>query len=408
MKTLTKLSLLAAALIVAGPGNADNDDDRHRHRDPHAQKHPHVLKVNCNRGQTITRALKRARPGDTIRVRGICRERVTITTDRITLAGGNKAALDGTGVPPGDVEFKALITVDGASGVVVRELTLRNNDPAEGVHVIRGAHAVLEKLTIKGNFRGVRADGASVEMNRLTVSDGRVGVQLTGGARCQITGDLEVYNITDEAFSLLSAECEHRDGEMRIHHNGMFSFLVAAGSTFTILGCEACSSSISVTDNLGDGILLANGTLEFGGVTAQSPLVESLRNGRAGIGMAVGGTLLNVVGWVNVVLAENRHGVAMSSGSTLMSNGGLTVHDNLEGGIEVSDSRLILAPGPLQRFPVSIENNGTGPDVDLKFGARSTIEPGVSIGSPLVCDGTVLSQDPTNPNAMSPGAMVCP
>ena len=46
-----------------------------------------VHKVNCDKGQTIGNALKHAEPGDTIRVTGVCTERVVIQTDRLTIDG---------------------------------------------------------------------------------------------------------------------------------------------------------------------------------------------------------------------------------------------------------------------------------------------------------------------------------
>jgi hypothetical protein len=45
-----------------------------------------VKKVECDTGQTLTDALKKAKPGDTLQVTGTCQERVTITTNRLTVA----------------------------------------------------------------------------------------------------------------------------------------------------------------------------------------------------------------------------------------------------------------------------------------------------------------------------------
>ena len=56
--------------------------------------------VDCTAGETITTALTDAVPGDTIRVTGTCRERITITTDRLTLDGQDGTILDGGGGPP--------------------------------------------------------------------------------------------------------------------------------------------------------------------------------------------------------------------------------------------------------------------------------------------------------------------
>ena len=56
-----------------------------------------IRNVDCTKGETITTALTDAVPGDTIRVTGTCRERITITTDRLTLDGQDRTILDGGG-----------------------------------------------------------------------------------------------------------------------------------------------------------------------------------------------------------------------------------------------------------------------------------------------------------------------
>src|SRR2546427_4902575 len=82
--------------------------------------------VNCDvPGQTITKALKIAQPGDTIRVRGTCKETVTITTDRLTLHGIDNAIIKGPGGgPSGDVS-EGLLNVVGAQGVEIRGFTIQ-------------------------------------------------------------------------------------------------------------------------------------------------------------------------------------------------------------------------------------------------------------------------------------------
>jgi hypothetical protein len=77
-----------------------------------ARAAPDVKKAQCDKGGTIADALKHADPGDTILVSGVCRERVTITTDGITLDGQGSAVVDGGGGGPQD--FTAVVTVKGA------------------------------------------------------------------------------------------------------------------------------------------------------------------------------------------------------------------------------------------------------------------------------------------------------
>jgi nitrous oxidase accessory protein NosD len=74
-----------------------------------------VKKVKCDQGQTLTEALKQANPGDTLQVTGTCQERVTITTDRLTLDGGGSAVLDGGGGQSPEF-FYGVVTIDGVQG----------------------------------------------------------------------------------------------------------------------------------------------------------------------------------------------------------------------------------------------------------------------------------------------------
>jgi hypothetical protein len=79
----------------------------------------------------------------------------------------------------------------------------------------------------------------------------------------------------------------------------------------------------------------------------------------------------------------------MSGGSSALLIGGLNVHDNTTG-LLVDESSLSLEAAP--GLPAAVMNNGI--NVQLAFGARSTIQ-NVTIGTPLVCDATVLSRGTT-------------
>ena len=77
--------------------------------------------VNCDvPEQSITEALKTAKPGDTIRVQGTCKETVTITKDRLTLNGIDNATIKGPGGGPSSDPFEGLLNVVGAHGVEIR------------------------------------------------------------------------------------------------------------------------------------------------------------------------------------------------------------------------------------------------------------------------------------------------
>src|SRR5215475_14341057 len=98
MNTVPRLmAVLVLIVMAASPSWADS-----------------VHEVQCDKGQTIEKALKKANPGDTIRLSGTCFERVVVAIDRITIDGQGSASLDGGGGPLAD--FTGVLTVDGAKG----------------------------------------------------------------------------------------------------------------------------------------------------------------------------------------------------------------------------------------------------------------------------------------------------
>jgi hypothetical protein len=93
-----------------------------------------VHHVHCDEpGQTITKALQSAQPGDTIRVRGTCAETVTITTDRVTLDGGGKAVLQGPGGKQSREVSHGLLNIVGVQGVAIRGFTVQHS-AADGIN----------------------------------------------------------------------------------------------------------------------------------------------------------------------------------------------------------------------------------------------------------------------------------
>ncbi len=74
------LFILTLILVCVGPALGEN------------------FQVDCTQPtQKLAPVLAAASPGDTIRIRGLCKETVTITTDQLTLEGDETAVLDGNG-----------------------------------------------------------------------------------------------------------------------------------------------------------------------------------------------------------------------------------------------------------------------------------------------------------------------
>lgn len=346
-----------------------------------------VRPVNCDApGQSLARTVSRASPGTHIYVTGTCRERVRISKGRLIIEGMPGAGLDGSDLSPSDVEFDALITVEGATGVEIRNLSVMNS-PAVGVYATSGAGAKLQQVEIQGHDRGIVASASSLELLDVTIAGGATGMQAIGGSSVLVTGDVEVRDTALEAFSILGGFGELRGGHLNIHNNSGLSLVVVGGSSLTVLGYrDSASTMVRVHDNSGPGILLANGTLEIGGAEPTIPTIESFNNQGPGVVMAAG-RLLSAVGWARVRIYGNPVGIVAEADSNIWMQGGLEVDGNFGPGLVVSGSVLTLGTGI---NPVEISGNG-GPDVILSFGSRSSINAATTIGSPLFCDPTVLS-----------------
>jgi nitrous oxidase accessory protein NosD len=117
-----------------------------------------VREVDCDK-ESLWNALAASALGDTLRISGTCREAVTITLDRLTLDGGGTAVFDG-GVPggepfgPGGGAFNAMIVIDGARGVTLRGLTLRNG-PGGGIICRANGAFSLQRVLILSSFFGM-------------------------------------------------------------------------------------------------------------------------------------------------------------------------------------------------------------------------------------------------------------
>lgn len=353
-----------------------------------------VLRVKCDSpGHSLARAISRARSGQIIKVSGTCNERVVIAAGPLEIRGVNGAVIDGASLPLAADDLEGLVTITGATGIVLRNLTIRNYGVA--VHAGTGSAVQLEGIRVSGHQRGLLLTSATARLYGIHIEGGATGVQATAGSSLLVTGDVEVHGTSNEAFSLLGATGELRGGLLDIHDNFGLGLAVVANSTLTLLGFPASANThVLVRGNHGPGILLANGTLEFGGTEPISPLVEVTDNLGPGIVLTSGARLASAVGWARVVSSRNALGLAAEAGSTVWMQGGLEITGNFGPGIAASDSSLVLAPGI---NPVVIEQNAA-PDVILEFGARSSLAAGVVVGTPLVCDSTVLSR----------GAIVCP
>jgi parallel beta helix pectate lyase-like protein len=353
-----------------------------------------VKKVECDKGQTLTEALRKAKPGDTLQVTGTCQERVTITTDRLTLDGGGSAVLDGGGGSP--TEFDGVVTIDGVQGVTLTGFTIQNG-PGEGILGQHGSAFAVQQTTVQQNMAsGIAvADGSTAELIDCTIRVNGFGIDVFTSSSAILRGDISIsQNKGNGAEVNGQSILEIRGAQVQLNDNGGAG-LVAGSGQVAIFGFTAAQGSTLTANGNGDrGIIIAGSLLtilggDFFGSGAN--VITAANNGADGI-LVSAGFFTSPFGTGKFVLENNTTGLNFINGAGAVIKGGLSVQNNGTGVSADGAGTLTLVSIPPN--PSVVENNGT--DVDLKFGTRATFD-GVSIGN-ITCDPTVLSR----------GSTVCP
>ena len=356
-------------------------------------------KVKCDKRQTLAEALKKAKPGDTLQVTGTCHERVTITTDRLTLDGGGSAVLDG-GVGSPTEFFEAVVTIDGVQGVTLMGFTSQNS-PSQGILGVGGAAFVVKDTTFQNNGLGgiFLNNNSSAELTDAEVKDtGGIGISAFTNSTAILKGNISSTGSGSNGIAVQSGSTlEIRGASVQASNNGGGGVDIVDSQAIIFGYPESQGSILAVHNNGGDGIFVANGSLSvFGGAfagTGSLATISASNNGGSGIALALNGNMVSPFGAANIILENNPIGLNVGEDSSALIIGGLTVQNNQTGLLADGASTLTLASQTSN--PSSIENN-TGTDVDLRFGTRVTFV-NVTIGT-ITCDATVLSR----------GSTVCP
>ncbi len=352
---------------------------------------PRLLQATCPGFGGLDRALAQALPGDVIRIQGTCNERVTITTDRITLEGHPTAVsiIDGTGVEPSAPEFNALITIDGARGVTIKGLTIQNGS-AEGILAQNGASFSAYDVIVQDNgYTGiVVAANSTAELTDCTMRNNALGLDVFSGGTAIVKGAI---SITDSQFDGVnvqgSAMLEIRGAQVEVNNNGSFGLVVAQSSVAIYGFTESQGSTLTMNGNGESGMLLDGRLFVFGPFGSGANVITASNNGVNGIWLPTTlGTIVSPVAAAKFVIEKNPTGLNFESNSDATIIGGLTVRNNGTGVLADGAGALTLVSIPPN--PSSITDN-TDVDVDLRFGSRVTFGGPPFVGS-VQCDGTVL------------------
>lgn len=261
--------------------------------------------VDCSAGETIAAAVAAAKPGDTLVVRGVCRETVMIPAEatRITLNGQGVATISHpTGVTtPGPAAHVVYIR---GRGITVSGFRIVGG--VDGIHLSGPAHAVVHGNVISGNKgRGIHVDKGSVAQiydNVIERNDGS-GIHITESSMARI------------GF-LIPPQPQLQPNQIR--NNGSHGIFVERGSTARIVGnrieanagagvmvdrsSEADVAANTIGGNSGDGVLVTrnsgvNFSSEREGPTDGPNLTDpASNNGGVAVRCEIGGYVAGPLG----------------------------------------------------------------------------------------------------------------
>jgi hypothetical protein len=349
--------------------------------------------VDCDQ-DSLKSALSASGSGDTLRIAGTCRDPITINIDRFTLDGQGTAVFDGGfpgGCPAGCGGETAAIVIDGARGVIVRGFTIRNNI-AGGILGLKNASFSVQNTKVESNYFGVGVqDSSHAEFVDCEITDNRNGgVGILDTSAVEFKGSVRVNRNLDGIGG--SGRC-----------NIMFSggLLEASGNRNNGIFLSGCSIGPSnflgghrvvVNDNGADGLFIGGGQLVIGPYTTfgyAGPIFQEIvaqRNKGNGVNLAGFASIVNL-GAGKFDLQDNAVGLNLGIESSLLSIGGIHAASNGTGILADGAGTVTLGPNPPN---TSLVQGNRDADVDLRFGTRVTVV-GATIGTPLKCDGTVLS-----------------
>jgi len=311
--------------------------------------------VDCDQHQTLAKVLAKADPGDTIRIRGVCREPVVITTDRLTLEGRGNAKIDGNNVDLSPL--LALVTIKGASGIVITGKLTIQNSAFIGLSVLDNAGIVFGE---NANFTS-RNNAAH-------------GIVIFSGSDARIDS-----------------------GTVKTQDNGGDGFVVANGAS-AILSLAPADAFTLISKRNARGLHLANG----GSFQMLGGTLRAVDNRIHGLRAAYGANLF-ITGRGQVFLKRNPQGLniesnaqALISKSPAITDRTVIIRDNTVAGVSVQAGFIDLRDA-------KIRDNGPmdhGLDVDLGFGTRAHLT-GNALDV-LHCDETVLLSPDTDPEVVCP------
>lgn len=334
---------------------------------PAASAQSNTFTVDCNRGQTVAKALDLGdfRKPLVVNVRGTCREFVTITRDNVTLRGDPAAEIlapdnahDLLTVSADRVTLENLTLTGGMAGLsqdhapsfIARNCTIQDSSGI-GVRVRVGDARLINCTVQRAGGIGVSAvRGGSVVLSggsRVLDSAG-AGMSASGNSLVSLVGTT-VTGSGEQGVRVSEASQASIGSESKIVDNAGDGIEVQSGSHASINNSEIAHNQSGIVVSGSSGATIGGGNFihhnRLDGVLAQAGAMVGIdqnviaNNSRDGVLGYLGAT---VVMHGNEITDNGATGVSCRSNCTLQI-GGLRVTRNAFHGVAIQlDSTLIL------------------------------------------------------------------
>lgn len=371
--------------------------------------------VNCNTGQSLSKAVNRAKADDSIVVTGECDESIVIQENGISIIG------NGASIRVDNINNdNSAVTISGAQRVSITGLDIFGGH--FGIFGNNGATFQLQDVAVaETQINGIQlSDASHADFHDVAVAQtGGNGVNLANGASISVTGSFSIQNAGSFGLNAqsVSSVLTH-DANITISGSRGMGVHIVTGSNlfinntqllanFNVLrgisinsgsGFFAFNSDISANNTIAlDGLAFANAVIDID----RSSIVSANGNGRDGI-VVEASTFTSFIfppfGGPTLSANNNRrHGVRAVLGSKIELKEGttLTVTGNGAAGMLIDDGSTANLRNS------TVENNDANAegwaDIELSFASRLDTVSGNTIGT-LSCDATVASR----------GQVVCP
>jgi hypothetical protein len=285
-------------------------------------------------------------------VHGVCRERLTITEGPLTFEGDGTWVIDGAGLAPNAAEFNGLITVDGARGITIRGVTIRNGS-GEGILGTHGASMLIQSTVVENNVSaGIGLSNSTAEVVDSAIRNNAGGIDAFSSSTVIFRGENDLSQNREGGGLILNGNslAEIRGGHLQASNNAGLGVLVSTHSTLVIFGFQASQGTrLTTNGNQGPGIVIFNGHFFTSGGTFAPGHILITSSGNAGPGvLLVNGSISSPFGPSKFVVENNPVGMQFQQGSSALITGGLNVRNNADAGIEADNAMAHRCGGPVR------------------------------------------------------------